>query len=68
MTALEVENLIDAFRCPVIERAMGAEMNVHLGYRPGEDKLAELTDECNSAGHQDAATPYTGFSAGAGAA
>src|SRR5690606_23703191 len=47
MSAMEVEDLIDAFGKAVIERAMGAEMNMHLGYRAGEDKPAEQTDERN---------------------
>ncbi|MGB3705913.1 MAG: transposase [Castellaniella sp.] len=47
MSAMEVEDLIDAFGRAVIERAMVAEMNVHLGYRPGEDKPAAQTDERN---------------------
>lgn len=47
MSAMEVEDLIDAFGKAIIERAMGAEMNVPLGYRPGEDKPVDQADERN---------------------
>ena len=35
MTPAEVQDLMLAFNKAVIERAMGAEMNLHLGYPPG---------------------------------
>ncbi|MGF6672511.1 transposase-like protein [Paraburkholderia sp. WSM4174] len=35
MTPTEVQDLMLAFNKAVIERAMGAEMNMHLGYPPG---------------------------------
>lgn len=38
MTPTEVQDLMLAFNKAIIERAMGAEMNIHLGYRPGEAK------------------------------
>ena len=47
MSAMEVEDLIDAFGKAVIERAMAGEMNAHLGYRAGEDKPAQQADERN---------------------
>ena len=36
MTPAEVQDLMLAFNKAVIERAMGAEMNLHLGYPPGQ--------------------------------
>ena len=47
MTPSEVQDLILAFNKAVIERAMGAEMNLHLGYRPGEVKPPEQANERN---------------------
>lgn len=47
ISAMEVDDLIDAFGRAVIERAMGAEMNVHLGYWPSEDKPVDQADERN---------------------
>ncbi|CAG9220164.1 hypothetical protein BVI2075_750008 [Burkholderia vietnamiensis] len=45
MTPAEVQDLMLAFNKAVIERAMGAEMNLHLGYRPGQSKPPDqLTD------------------------
>ena len=49
MTASEVQDLMLAFNKAIIERAMGAEMNMHLGYRPGEAKPPEQTNERNGA-------------------
>lgn len=37
MTPSEVQDLFLSFQKAVIERTMAAEMNLHLGYRPGED-------------------------------
>ncbi len=41
MTAGEVQDLMLAFNKALIERAMGAEMNHHLGYPPGAAKPPE---------------------------
>ncbi len=49
MTPTEVQDLMLAFNKAIIERAMGAEMNMHLGYRPGEAKPAEQANERNGA-------------------
>jgi putative transposase len=38
MTPGEVQDLMLAFNKTLIERLMGAEMNLHLGYKPGEAK------------------------------
>ncbi|MGL3792526.1 IS256 family transposase, partial [Pseudomonas aeruginosa] len=38
MTPNQVQDLMLAFNKAVIERAMGAEMNLHLGYKPGQPK------------------------------
>lgn len=38
MTPSEIQDLILSFQRAVIERTMAAEINLHLGYRPGEDK------------------------------
>ncbi len=35
MTPAEVQDLMLAFNKALIERAMGAEMSMHLGYQPG---------------------------------
>jgi putative transposase len=47
MTPSQVQDLMLAFNKAVIERAMGAEMNLHLGYRPGQPKPAEQPNERN---------------------
>ena len=49
MTPGEVGDLMLAFNKAVIERAMGAEMNMHLGYRPGQRKPADQANERNGA-------------------
>jgi transposase-like protein len=49
MTPAEVQDLMLAFNKALIERAMGAEMNLHLGYRPGQPKPSEQTNERNGA-------------------
>lgn len=49
MTPTEVQDLMLAFNKAVIERAMGAEMNLHLGYPPGESKPAGQSNERNGA-------------------
>jgi putative transposase len=38
MTPVKVQDLILAFNKAIIERAMGAEMNMHLGYQPDQPK------------------------------
>jgi transposase-like protein len=49
MTPSEVQDLMLAFNKAIIERAMGAEMNMHLGYRPGQAKPPEQANERNGA-------------------
>src|SRR3546814_20314798 len=49
MTPVEVQDLLLAFNKAIIERAMGAEMNMHLGYRPGQAKTPEQTNERHGA-------------------
>ncbi len=43
MTPAEVQDLMLAFNKALIERAMGAEMSMHLGYRPGQPRPSEQT-------------------------
>jgi transposase-like protein len=47
MTPEQVQDLMLAFNKAIIERAMGAEMNLHLGYPPGETKPAGQDNERN---------------------
>jgi len=49
MTPAEVQDLMLAFNKAVIERAMGAEMNLHLGYPPGQPKPPGQFNERNGA-------------------
>ena len=49
MTPGEVQDLMLAFNKAIIERAMGAEMNMHLGYPPGQPKPSGQTNERNGA-------------------
>ncbi len=49
MTPNEVQDLMLAFNKAVIERAMGAEMNLHLGYQPGQPKPEGQANERNGA-------------------
>jgi putative transposase len=49
MTPAEVQDLMLAFNKALIERAMGAEMNMHLGYQPGQLKPSGQTNERNGA-------------------
>lgn len=49
MTPAEVQDLFLSFQKAVIERAMGAEMNLHLGYRAGEAKSDGQSNERNGA-------------------
>ena len=47
MTAEAAQGASQAFKKALIERALGAEMNVHLGYPPGADKPAAATNHRN---------------------
>ena len=49
MTPAEAQDLMLAFNKAIIERAMGAEMNLHLGYQPGEPKPMGQGNERNGA-------------------
>ncbi|KUZ75926.1 transposase [Burkholderia ubonensis] len=49
MTPTEVQDLMLAFNKAIIERAMGAEMNLHLGYPSGQSKPAGQANERNGA-------------------
>ncbi|CAD6562850.1 IS256 family transposase ISBcen18 [Paraburkholderia sabiae] len=49
MTPAQVQDLMLAFNKAVIERAMGAEMSMHLGYRPGQARPAGQANERNGA-------------------
>ncbi|WP_408733094.1 IS256 family transposase [Burkholderia ubonensis] len=49
MTPAEVQDLMLAFNKAVIERAMGAEMNLHLGYPSGQPKPTGQANERNGA-------------------
>lgn len=49
MSPGEVQDLMLAFNKAIIERAMGAEMNMHLDYRPGQAKPPEQANERNGA-------------------
>jgi transposase-like protein len=49
MTAGEVQDLMLAFNKAIIERAMCAEMSLHLGYKAGAPKPSEQTNERNGA-------------------
>ncbi len=55
MTPSEVQDLFLSFQKAVIERTMAAEMNLHLGYRPGEDKPEGQANERNGASGRDPA-------------
>jgi len=47
MTAGDVEDVMRQLKKAVIERALGAEMNHHLGYAPGEAKPEEASNHRN---------------------
>lgn len=47
MSPSQVQDLMLAFNKAIIERAMNAEMNLHLGYPPGQDKPVEQANERN---------------------
>ncbi|MFY2992001.1 IS256 family transposase [Achromobacter xylosoxidans] len=58
MTPSEVQDLFLSFQKAVIERTMAAEMNLHLGYRPGEDKPEGQANERNGAGGKTVLTEH----------
>jgi len=49
MTAETVNDISMAFKRALIERALGAELSHHLGYRPGADKPDDSTNHRNGA-------------------
>ena len=49
MTPSEEQDLFLSFQKAEIERTMAAEMNLHLGYRPGEDKPESQVNKRNGA-------------------
>ena len=49
MSAESVENISLAFKKALIERALGAELSHHLGYRPGADKPQDSSNHRNGA-------------------
>lgn len=53
LTAAEANQLLDGFKKAVFERALGAELSQHLGYRPGE---ARPDGQSN---HRNGTTPKT---------
>jgi putative transposase len=58
LTPGEVGDLMLAFNKAVIERAMGAEMNMHLGYRHGQSKPADQANERNGASSKTLITDH----------
>jgi len=50
MTAEAINAATLAFKKALIERALGAEMNHHLGYPPGAAKPANATNQRNGKG------------------
>jgi putative transposase len=58
MTPAEVQDLMLAFNKALIERAMGAEMNMHLGYPPGQPKPDGQTNERNGASGKTVITDH----------
>ncbi|MBC7549272.1 MAG: IS256 family transposase, partial [Polaromonas sp.] len=47
ITPGQFEDLVAQFKKALIQRAMGAEMSHHLGYSPGQDKPAGVTNHRN---------------------
>jgi putative transposase len=47
ITPGQFEDLVTQFKKAIIQRAMGAEMSHHLGYAPGQDKPAGVTNHRN---------------------
>ena len=58
MTPSEVQDLFLSFQKAVIERTMAAEMNLHLGYRPGQDKPEGQANERNGASSKTVLTEH----------
>jgi len=58
MTPSEVQDLFLSFQKAVIERTMAAEMNLHLGYRPGQDKPEDQANERNGASGKTVLTEH----------
>ncbi len=58
MTPSEVQDLFLSFQKAVIERAMSAEMNLHLGYRPGQAKPEGQGNERNGASGKTVITEH----------
>ncbi len=58
MTPAEVQDLFLSLQKAVIERAMGAEMNHHLGYRPGQAKPEGQANERNGASGKTVITEH----------
>jgi len=58
MTPSEVQDLFLSFQKAVIERTMAAEMNLHLGYRPGEVKPEGQQNERNGASGKTVLTEH----------
>lgn len=55
MTPSEVQDLFLSFQKAVIERTMVAEMNLHLRYRPGQDKPEDQAQRAQRRQRQDGA-------------
>jgi transposase-like protein len=47
MTGFEVNDLAARLKRAILERALNAETSLHLGYAPGEDKPAEISNHRN---------------------
>jgi putative transposase len=58
MSPAEVQDLMLAFNKALIERAMGAEMNLHLGYPSGEPKPTGQGNERNGASGKTVLTEH----------
>src|SRR6185437_12488354 len=58
MTPAEVQDLMLAFNKALIERAMGAEMNMHLGYPPGQPRRDGQTNDGNGASGKTVITDH----------
>ena len=53
ITAAEANQLFDGFKKAVFERALGAELSQHLGYRAGEPRPEGQSNHRNGASSQD---------------
>jgi putative transposase len=58
MTPGQVKDLMLAFNKAIVERPMGAEMNMHLGYRPGEPRPADQDNARNGVGGKTVITGH----------